>query len=148
MRRLPLALTLAVLGALAIAPAAGAKDPLWLCAPDVASNPCRSSLDTTVETGTGAKTVRRTKLPKTAPVDCFYVYPTVVPGPGMNAPVAVQPILRAVATLQASRFSQVCRIFAPVYPQLTTSGIVRFGDEQKRAVDKAYRGVRLSLIHI
>ena len=54
MRRLPIALTLAVLGALAVAPAAGAKDPLWLCRPDLSLNPCRSSLDTTVETGTGA----------------------------------------------------------------------------------------------
>ena len=142
MRRLPIALTLAVLGALAVSPAAGAKDPLWLCRPDLSSNPCRSSLDTTVETGAGVKSVRRAKLPKTAAVDCFYVYPTVVNGPSMNAPVEVQPILRAVATLQASRFSQVCRVFAPVYPQLTSSGLVRFGDEQKRAVDKAYRGVR------
>ena len=126
----------------AAVPAAGAKAPLWLCRPDLASNPCRASLDATAETATGAKTVQRTGLPKAPKVDCFYVYPTVVGGPKMNAPVEVQPILQGVATLQASRFSQVCRVFAPVYPQLTTSGLTRFGDAQRRAIDKAYRGVR------
>jgi len=135
-------LAYAILGALLAVPTAGAKETLWLCKPGLPEDPCRSSLDATVETGTGAKSVERARLPKAPKVDCFYVYPTVVGGSRMNAPVAVQPILRGVAALQASRFSQVCRVFAPVYPQLTTTGITRFGDAQRRAVDKAYRGVR------
>jgi hypothetical protein len=130
------------LGALLCVPAAGAKETVWLCRPGMTADPCRSSLDATVETATGAKRVERAKLPKAPKVDCFYVYPTVVGGDRMNASVTVTPILRAVATLQASRFSQVCRVFAPVYPQLTTTGLLRFGDAQRRAVDKAYRGVR------
>src|SRR5262249_61185681 len=103
--------------------------------------PCRSSLDATVETGTGAKTVQKGKLPKAPKVDCFYVYPTVSADPGFNSDTTVGPVEQAVAHLQASRFSSVCRVFAPMYPPLTIGSITKIGPEQKAAVNKAYAGV-------
>ena len=57
------------------------------------------------------------------PIDCFYVYPTVSGQTTTNADLTVDPAQTAVAILQASRFSQVCRVYAPMYRQITVVGI-------------------------
>ena len=54
-------------------------------------------------------------------VDCFYVYPTVSNQQSRLATKRVDPEIRSIALYQAARFSQVCRVFAPMYPQLTLS---------------------------
>lgn len=56
-------------------------------------------------------------------IDCFSVYPTVSTEPGPNANLTVQPQETGIAIAQASRCSQVCRVFAPMYPQGTLSDI-------------------------
>jgi hypothetical protein len=61
--------------------------------------------------------------PASPPIDCFYVYPTVSAQPGILANLHVDPTEIAVARAQASRFSQVCKVYAPVYPQLTLHAI-------------------------
>jgi len=38
-----------------------------------------------------------------SPVNCFYVYPTVVGGTALNAPLKVQPVIRQTAIEQASQ---------------------------------------------
>ncbi len=67
----------------------------------------------------GRTTVVDPKPAKNPPIDCFYVYPTVSGQPGPNADLTIDPEETAVAETQASRFSQVCRVYAPMYPQLT-----------------------------
>lgn len=57
--------------------------------------------------------------------DCFYVYPTVSAEPSDNADLRVQPEEMQAAQAQASRFSQVCDVWAPMYRQVTLSGLVR-----------------------
>jgi hypothetical protein len=52
-------------------------------------------------------------------VDCFYVYPTVSEQSGAVANLHIDPSEMAVARIQASRFSEVCKVYAPIYPQLT-----------------------------
>jgi hypothetical protein len=65
----------------------------------------------------------------TAPVparqafDCFYVYPTVSREPAPNSDLRVQQPEIQAATAQAARFSQVCRVFAPMYRQVTLAGL-------------------------
>ena len=59
------------------------------------------------------------------PIDCFYVYPTVSRQKTINANLTIDPEERAVAAAQAARFSQVCRVYAPMYPQLTLAAIAR-----------------------
>ena len=73
------------------------------------------------------------------PIDCFYVYPTVSTQPTANANLHIDPQERAVAIAQASRFSQVCRVYAPMYPQLTLSAISKGIRPQSAAI--AYLGV-------
>jgi hypothetical protein len=62
--------------------------------------------------------------PSTPPgIDCFYVYPTVSQEHSANADLQIQATERGAAFAQASRFSQFCRVFAPMYRQLTVPAI-------------------------
>jgi hypothetical protein len=104
-------------------PSPAPDDTTWLCKPGLASNPCEGSLDATVVDATGKSTVQPASPAADPPIDCFYVYPTVSLQKGVNATLSIDPEERAVAVAQAARFSQVCRIYAPMYPQLTLAAI-------------------------
>ena len=138
---LPALLLLAVCGLAASASGASAKTR-WLCRPGMAADPCTVSTAARSIAASGAGTTQPAARAGARPVDCFYVYPTVSGAPGLNAPIASTASTRAVATQQASRYAPVCRVFAPIYPQLTVGGLSRFGPAQDVAVDKAYAGVR------
>ena len=125
--------------AYAVAPSAQESPTVWLCRPGMKDNPCESNLTTTVVDPNGKKTIQRASVAKDPPVDCFYVYPTVSAQQSVNATLDVDPELIAVAENQAARFSQVCRVYAPVYPQLTLSSISRGANPEARAA--AYAGV-------
>jgi hypothetical protein len=114
---------------------------VWLCRPGMADNPCESDLTTTVVQSDGRQEVTRATPAKRPRVDCFYVYPSVSAQPTVNANLNVDPELKAVAEYQASRFSQTCRIFAPVYPELTVVGTTSAGAQAAEARATAYQGV-------
>ena len=127
-------------GVPASTPASAQGSPtVWLCRPGLKNNPCESSLTTTVVNPNGKKTTQRAAEAKDPPVDCFYVYPTVSAQTTVNANLNIDPELIAVAENQAARFSQVCRVYAPVYPQLTLSAIGGGASAEARAT--AYAGV-------
>jgi len=120
------ALVVALLGALALAPAAGAAPARhWLCRPGLANNPCMPSLSTTQISPIGS--ILRTSTPKRdakPAFDCFYVYPTVSDQKTPQANFRVDPEQRSIALYQASRYSQHCRVFAPMYRQITLAGLL------------------------
>lgn len=121
-----IALAAAAAAALCLAPAAaGAAEAktVWLCKPGQSPNPCYESLQTTVVSTDGASKVIDPPLAADPKVDCFYVYPTVSDQPTTNANLNIDPQQTAIARFQASRFSQRCRVFAPIYRQLTIAGI-------------------------
>jgi hypothetical protein len=128
-------------------PAAASPTPvpsttLWLCRPGLPQNPCDGGLDATVVDGSSAV---QPFVPAADPaVDCFYVYPTVSRARALNAPAAVDDDLVATARAQAARFGEVCRVFAPVYRQITLSGIFtgHYEDTGPRAL--AERDVELA----
>jgi Protein of unknown function (DUF3089) len=123
-RRALFALSAGAVAALALVLAGPAEaKTVWLCKPGQSPNPCRESLQTTVVNGDGAASVVNTKLATRPKVDCFYVYPTVSDQTTTNADLTVDPQQTAIARYQASRFSQRCRVFAPMYRQLTLAGI-------------------------
>ncbi|HXR53841.1 MAG TPA: DUF3089 domain-containing protein [Acidimicrobiales bacterium] len=99
------------------------SNTVWLCKPGLASDPCESGLTATVVRANGATSVMSVKDAKNAPIDCFYVYPTVSGEPTANSDLSIQPIEKAVAVAQASRFSEVCKVYAPMYHQLTLASI-------------------------
>jgi hypothetical protein len=114
----------------------------WLCKPGMSKNPCTSPLTATVIPASGERSVERTPLARRPKVDCFYVYPTVSGQDRVNATLKVDPEQRAIAQYQASRYSQVCRVFAPMYRQLTLRAInqPRQGDGDPQRI--AFRDVR------
>ena len=67
--------------------------------------------------------------------DCFYVYPTVSTEPSLNADLTIGPAEIDAAVQQASRFSQLCRVWAPMYRQVTETGL---NELTPRALQVAY----------
>jgi hypothetical protein len=114
-------------GPSASASPAAPSNTVWLCRPGLADNPCESDLTTTVVSADGSTTTEAVAPAKVPPIDCFYVYPTVSAQQTTNATLDIDPEVRAVAVLQASRFSQVCKVYAPIYRQLTVSTLGKPG---------------------
>jgi hypothetical protein len=103
---------------------AAATKTKWLCFPGRNADPCSTSLATTVIRANGSKTIVRPARPASPPIDCFYVYPTVSDEPTGNADLSVGFPQILVAETQAAQFSQVCKVYAPVYRQITNRGLV------------------------
>ncbi len=120
------------------APAAHARTA-WLCKPGLRADPCRSALDTARFSPTGALLGTSTPRLRKPPIDCFYVYPTVSGQQTPNATRALDPEIRSIARWQAARYASTCRVFAPVYRQVTLAGI---GTATDRDWDRAYGDVR------
>ena len=95
---------------------------VWLCTPGLANNPCESDLTTTMQLPNGSSFVKHYKPAKNPPIDCFYLYPQVSGQETLNANLEIDPEQTQVAIDQASRFSRVCKVYAPMYPQLTIRG--------------------------
>jgi hypothetical protein len=116
---------LLVAGVALVAPAAAAGDVphwnVWLCRPGLNVNYCNTDLSTTVFWPDGTNSTIKIDDAKT-PIDCFYVYPTVSLERRGNADLKIQTEEKTTAIAQAARFSQVCRVFAPVYRQTTIYG--------------------------
>ena len=122
-RALVLALAVAVVALLGISSAASAK-VVWLCQPGHRPDPCNVSLSTTVFSPTLHKlaVVHPTKVKQPA-IDCFYVYPTVSDQKTTLANLHIDPEERSIALYQAARYSQYCRVFAPMYRQVTVTAL-------------------------
>lgn len=129
---------------------AGFDDPLyakgenWLCGPGIATDDrcLRADLDVTVVKADGTTELRRSTTASDAGFDCFYVYPTVnfTGGPNDETMAADTAVEDAVTRAQAARFREVCRVYAPLYRQLTLGGFGASGREQAQAM--AYGDVR------
>jgi hypothetical protein len=141
-----IAITLGLLAGVAVligspactAAASPAAKTRWLCRPGLANDPCKSNRTATAVSATGAGAVQHNRSRRKPPIDCFYVYPTVSEQPTDNANRHVDPEVKAIAHRQASRFSRRCRVFAPMYRQITAPATIHL----KGDADLAYRDVR------
>jgi hypothetical protein len=134
-------LTVAALSVCGGAASSASAETTWLCKPGLASNPCLNSEETTVELANGKSFIEKAQPAKKPPIDCFYVYPTVSSQFTENANEEIGPEELAIAESQASRFSQVCSVYAPIYPQLTIPAINTPGGVTPEGAAKAYIGV-------
>jgi hypothetical protein len=141
MRRAALTVAALVAGVVAAAPAHART--AWLCKPGLKHDPCAPSLTTTRFTPAGAPVrvgkVRRDRHPR---IDCFYVYPTVSDQPRLAATLRVDPEERSIALYQAARYSQLCRVYAPMYRQITIRGLGQPDKVTAAMRTHAYRDVR------
>lgn len=110
----------------------GGGRTVWLCRPGERPHPCGGSLKTTVFRAGGTSVY--TPRAKKRPIDCFYVYPTVSQQPGVLADKSIDPELRSIASYQAARFSEVCKVYAPVYRQITLAGLGGGATEADREI--------------
>lgn len=95
----------------------------WLCRPGRADACGRSDQSATIVEADGSTRVERFRADPHAPIDCFYVYPTVSLDPGGNASLKVEKQLTGVVSQQFARFASVCRPYAPVYRQVTLTAL-------------------------
>jgi hypothetical protein len=124
-----------------LAPACPARAEVnWLCRPGhkivrvddnaTLNDPCETDETATVRRRHGAATVEHRSPAQHPPIDCFYVYPTIEyvaedTGPGGigNSGTGIHYPQVDIAKEQASRFSGACRVYAPIYRQLTITTI-------------------------
>ncbi len=114
---------------------------VWLCRPGMANDPCAGDLTATAIEANGSTRLEPTAPAKDPPIDCFYVYPTVSLQKGTNANLKIDAEERAIAVAQAAQFSQVCNVYAPMYPQLTKAAIAKPASIDLMSAINAYEGV-------
>jgi hypothetical protein len=103
-----------------------ATGTVWLCRPGLAPDPCTTSREATSVAADGSTTGQPAPLTAAASrFDCFYLYPTVSTETTDNADLTIQPVEREAARAQASRFSSVCRVWAPMYRQRTAASLAK-----------------------
>ena len=94
----------------------------WLCRPGQ-PGACDVDLTTTI-ISPGGKLSRETwTAGKNAPIDCFYVYPTISTDPTPNSDMTPDPAELNVIRQQFARFGSKCRTYAPLYRQITLAGL-------------------------
>jgi hypothetical protein len=94
----------------------------WLCRPGKEAV-CATGLDAMAIAADGQRTRQSFTPAATPPIDCFYVYPTASKETTLYADMAQSPELEKTVRDQVGRLSANCRIFAPIYRQLTSAGL-------------------------
>jgi Protein of unknown function (DUF3089) len=94
----------------------------WLCRPG-RQDACAVDQSTTIVAADSKMTREEWKSDPQAPIDCFYVYPTVSRDPGGNSDMLPGPEETGVIATQFARFGSVCRVFAPLYRQATLTAL-------------------------
>jgi hypothetical protein len=99
------------------------QDASWLCRPGRV-DACWANQDATIINADGTRRIETFKADHAPKFDCFYVYPTVSPQPTINSDMIAGPAEKQVAAYQAARFAKHCRVYAPLYRQITLRGVV------------------------
>lgn len=90
----------------------------WLCRPD-AADACEQAATATSIAADGKLTKDTFAPDPAAAIDCFYVYPTVSRDETPNSDTTPGLEELEVARQQFARFGSVCRLYAPMYRQVT-----------------------------
>jgi DUF3089 family protein len=119
-----------------------AKAETWLCRPG-RHDACDVDLTTTVISANGKLTREPWAANPKAPIDCFYVYPTVSLDTTPNSDMVAGEEELSVVRVQAARFGSQCRVYAPLYRQVTLAALRAVLAGRPAAVDRnlAYNDV-------
>jgi len=96
----------------------------WLCRPG-GKDACGIDHTTTVIAADGKMTKETWAADPNAPIDCFYVYPTISTDPTPNSDMNADPAELNVIKQQFARFASKCKPYAPLYRQVTLVGLRR-----------------------
>ncbi|WP_084420115.1 DUF3089 domain-containing protein [Henriciella litoralis] len=97
----------------------------WLCHPDKANDACDVDLSYTIVNADGTTTAETFEAAENPPIDCFYIYPTVSMDETANSDLEANDEELRVAEGQLARFAETCRIYAPMYRQITVPELRR-----------------------
>ncbi len=97
-------------------------DAAWLCRPGH-NEACAVPLDAVRVDASGARTPEPFKAAADPKVDCFYVYPTVSRDPTPLSDLNPGPEELNVVKQQLARLGAKCRLYAPMYRQVTLAGL-------------------------
>src|SRR5258706_4357199 len=86
---------------------------------------CAIDETTTVVAADGKLTRETWTADPNAPIDCFYVYPTISTDPTPNSDMTADPAELNVIKQQFARFASKCKPYAPLYRQVTLVGLRR-----------------------
>lgn len=125
-----------------------AKGETWLCRPG-RSDACAQDQSATVINADGSRGAERFTPAADPKFDCFYVYPTVSLDATPNSDLTAGPEEQRVIQFQAARFGKVCRVFAPLYRQVTLTALRAIMTGQASAMDRqmAYNDVKAAWEH-
>ncbi|MBE9539556.1 MAG: DUF3089 domain-containing protein [Proteobacteria bacterium] len=96
----------------------------WVCLPDIEgdNNVCNGDLSATLVFADGSTQLEEYLDVEDPALDCFYVYPTVSSDEAINSDL--EPGIETIVTyIQAARYRSVCKMFAPMYRQVTAAGL-------------------------
>jgi Protein of unknown function (DUF3089) len=125
-----------------------ARPEAWLCRPG-GSDLCAAPVVATIVQSDGSRGTRVLKPNPAAPIDCFYVYPTVSEDPAGNSGMTSGPGEKRAVAQQFAAFASVCRPFAPIYRQVTIAGVEAVLRHEPLPVDfkLPYEDVRAAWLH-
>ena len=96
----------------------------WLCRPG-RQDACAIDHTTTIVAADGKLSKETWMADPNAPIDCFYVYPTISTDPTPNSDMTADPAELNVIKQQFARFASKCKPYAPLYRQVTLVGLRR-----------------------
>ena len=112
------------------------KSESWLCRPG-RQDACAVDLTATIVAANGKLTRETWAANPKAPIDCFYVYPTVSTDATPNSDMVAGPEELNVIRAQFARFGSRCRVYAPLYRQVTLTALRAFLAGRTMAIDLA-----------
>lgn len=114
----------------------------WLCRPDLPDDVCHQDLDATVVRADGTLEPQPHTVAVDPPIDCFYVYPTISGDQSPNSDLVPSEAEKGSALVQAARLTSQCRVFAPVYRQVTLPALLGTVQADRQAASQtAYADV-------
>ena len=112
------------------------KADSWLCRPG-RKDACAVDLTTTIVAADGKLTRETWAADPNAPIDCFYVYPTVSTDSTPNSDMIAGPEEQLVVRSQFARFGSKCRVYAPLYRQITLTALRSAIAGRPMSIDRA-----------
>lgn len=120
------------------------KPASWICLPG-RTDVCSTPLATTALNPNGYGSTGPSPVARHAGVDCFVVYPTMSRDSGMNSDLNPgDGEEKAAIVSQFARFSGACRMYVPVYRQMTLGAVAAAaaGADVSKPAILAYADVR------
>jgi pimeloyl-ACP methyl ester carboxylesterase len=117
------------------------SDPnMWGCSAEKTDDVCDMDYSATKIEADGTSTPEPYEAGGDTGIDCFYIYPTMdLSGTaGNHEDLTDVQLFLEVIKIQAGRFSEVCRVFAPFYRQATIASYLTDVDEAVPIFTKAF----------